>query len=132
MSEPLRYDARNREVRKVLLITFAANLAVVSAKGMTGALSQSLAVLADAAHSSVDAFNNVMALALASLAAKAPDEDHPYGHAKFETLGALAIVAFLSITVYELVRSASLRLLGHGPQPQATTMALAVMLVSAS
>jgi cation diffusion facilitator family transporter len=124
-------NARHRAVRKVLLLTFGANLAVVSAKGVAGFLAQSLSVLADATHSSVDAWNNVMALALASLAAKAPDEEHPYGHAKFETLGALAIAAFLSITVYELVRSAFIRLLGRGPLPQGTTFAIGVMLLSA-
>jgi cation diffusion facilitator family transporter len=79
----------------------------------------------------VDAWNNIMALALASVAAKDPDEEHPYGHAKFETLGALAIVAFLSITVYELVGSAFARLAGQGETPVATPFAATVMLVSA-
>jgi cation diffusion facilitator family transporter len=124
-------DARHRAVRRVLLITLFANLLVVSAKGVAGLLAQSLSVVADAAHSSVDAWNNVMALALAQLAAKAPDEEHPYGHAKFETLGALAIVAFLSVTVYEVVRSAIDRLLGGGLVPSATPFALTVMLLSA-
>ncbi|MGH7466526.1 MAG: cation diffusion facilitator family transporter [Longimicrobiales bacterium] len=125
-------DARHRAVRRVLLITLAANLFVVSAKGVAGIMAQSLSVVADAAHSSVDAWNNVMALALAYVAAKAPDEEHPYGHAKFETLGALAIVAFLSVTVYEVVRSAIDRLLGGGALPLATPFALGVMLFSAA
>ena len=124
-------DTRNREVRRVLLLTFAANLAVVGAKGVAGVMASSLSVVADAAHSSVDAWNNVMALVLASLAAKAPDEDHPYGHAKFETLGALAIVAFLSVTVYELVSGAVVRLLGGGETPRGTPFAIGVMIVSA-
>jgi cation diffusion facilitator family transporter len=38
------------------------------------------------------------------VAARAPDEDHPYGHDKFETLGALGIVGFLSISCFELLR----------------------------
>src|SRR5690242_3874964 len=42
---------------------------------------------------------------LVRVAARAPDENHPYGHDKFETLGALAIVGFLSITCFELLRS---------------------------
>jgi cation diffusion facilitator family transporter len=125
-------ESRNREVRRVLLLTFAANLAVVGAKGVAGTMARSLSVVADAAHSSVDAWNNVMALVLASLAAKAPDEDHPYGHAKFETLGALAIVAFLSVTVYELVTSAIVRLLGGGETPRGTPFAIGVMLASAA
>jgi cation diffusion facilitator family transporter len=123
--------ARTRAVRKVLLLTFAANLSVVLAKGVAGFLAGSLSVLADAAHSSLDAWNNVIALAIIALAGKAPDEEHPYGHGKFEPLGALAIVAFLSIAVYELVRSAFIRLLGGGATPQATALAVGVMLVSA-
>lgn len=122
---------RNRQVRRVLIITLLANIAVVIAKVVGGLAANSLSVLADAAHSSVDAWNNIMALALARVAAKDPDEDHPYGHAKFETLGALAIVAFLSITVYEVLGTAFSRLAGEGPFPRATPLAAAVMLLSA-
>ena len=38
------------------------------------------------------------------VAGRAPDEDHPYGHDKFETLGAIGIVGFLSISCFELLR----------------------------
>ena len=131
LSTPQAREERNRAVRRVLVLTLVANLAVVLAKGAAGILAHSLSVLADAAHSSVDAWNNIMALILARVASKAPDEDHPYGHAKFETLGALAIVAFLSISVFQLVTGAVFRLFGRGPEPRATTFALAVMLISA-
>ena len=124
-------EQRTRQIRRVLVLTLIANLCVVVAKVLAGLAANSLSVLADAAHSSVDAWNNIMALAIAQLAAKDPDEEHPYGHAKFETLGALAIVAFLSVTVYELVSSAISRMLGHGEVPIATPMVAGVMLVSA-
>ncbi|HEY0810147.1 MAG TPA: cation diffusion facilitator family transporter [Longimicrobiales bacterium] len=127
----LAREEREDQVRRVLLLTLLANIAVVVGKVLAGLAANSLSVLADAAHSSVDAWNNVMALALARVAAKAPDEEHPYGHAKFETLGALAIVAFLSVTVYELVGSAILRLAGQGDTPVATPFVAVVMLVSA-
>jgi cation diffusion facilitator family transporter len=128
---PHAREARNREVRRILALTLAANLSVVLAKGAAGFLANSLSVLADAAHSSVDAWNNVMALVIARVASKDPDEEHPYGHAKFETLGALAIVAFLSISVFQLVTSAVLRLSGHGATPVATPFAVSVMIASA-
>ncbi len=124
-------DQRNRDVRRVLLLTLLANVIVVFAKVFAGMAANSLSVLADAAHSSVDAWNNVMALALARVAAKAPDEEHPYGHAKFETLGALAIVAFLSVTVYELTGTAIGRLMGRGELPLATPLLAGVMFASA-
>ena len=131
MSALDRRESRNREVKRILWLTFGANLIVVLAKLVAGFLANSLSVLADAAHSSVDAWNNVMALLIARLAAKAPDKEHPYGHAKFETLGALAIVAFLSVTFYELIKSAVVRLMGGGTTPEATPLAIAVMTASA-
>ncbi|HVH67934.1 MAG TPA: cation diffusion facilitator family transporter [Gemmatimonadales bacterium] len=93
-------------VRRVFLALLAANLAVVGAKLAVGLASGSLAVLGTAVDSCVDALNNVLALIVVRVASKAPDEEHPYGHGKFETLGALAIVGFLSITCFELVRGA--------------------------
>src|SRR5947208_1561227 len=79
-------------VRRVFIGLLVANLAVVGVKLAVGLTSGSLAVLGGAVDSCVDALNNVLALIVVRVAAKEPDEDHPYGHGKFETLGALAIV----------------------------------------
>ncbi|HEX6559252.1 MAG TPA: cation diffusion facilitator family transporter [Longimicrobiales bacterium] len=124
-------ETRRREVRRVLIITFFANIIVVIGKLFAGHLAHSLAIIADAAHSSVDAWSNVMALLLARVAAKAPDAEHPYGHAKFETLGAIGIVAFLSIAVFELVSGAVRRLGGVGGHPEPNAIAVGVMVASA-
>lgn len=118
---------RNAQVRRVLLGLLIANLCVVAAKFVIGVRSGSLGVLGDAAHSSVDAFNNVLALFVIWIAARAPDEDHPYGHEKFETLGALAIVMFLSITGFELVKGAIQRLMVGAPPISITNMELAIL-----
>ncbi|MBI1967699.1 MAG: cation transporter [Gemmatimonadetes bacterium] len=107
---------RVASVRRVLVGLLLANLAVVVAKLVIGFTAGSLAVLGDALHSTVDALNNVLALVVIRVASKAPDADHPYGHGKFETLGALAIVGFMSITCFELVRDAVTRL-GAGREP---------------
>jgi len=106
-------QARERAVRRVLKSLLLANLAVVAIKVVVGLATGSLSVLGDAVQSSVDSVNNVVALVVIRLAAQGPDDDHPYGHAKFETLGALPIVVFLSISIFELLRGALDRLL-HG------------------
>ena len=106
---------RAARVRWVLVGILVANLVVVGAKLIIGLGTGSLAVLGDVVHSSVDALNNVLALAVMAIAARGPDEDHPYGHQKFETLGALAIVGFLSISGFELVRGAINRLVVGSP-----------------
>lgn len=122
---------RHQQIRTVLARTLVLNLLVVVAKAVAGILTNTLSVVAEAAHSAVDAFNNVMGLALSRVAAQGPDEDHPYGHGKFETLGALVVVAFLSVTVYELVSSAIGRLVEGTVRPRATPVVIGVMLGSA-
>lgn len=105
-------------VRRVLLLVLGANLAVVALKLFVGIRAGSLAVLGDAAHSGFDALNNVVGLVAVRAAARPPDEDHPYGHGKFETLGALAVVSFLSITAFELLQGAFGRLVSGAAPPR--------------
>jgi cation diffusion facilitator family transporter len=120
--------SRSAAVRRVLWGILLANLAVVCAKVVIGFAAGSLAVLGDAIHSTADAMNNVLALVVVRAAAKPPDEDHPYGHGKFETLGTLAIVGFMSITCFELVRDAVGRLLSRGTPPRLSDLQLAILL----
>ena len=93
------------------------NLIVVVIKVTVGVRTGALSVLGAALESSLDLMNNVVGMILVTVAARAPDESHPYGHAKFETLGALAIVTFLSISCFELLREGVTQLLrSHSPE----------------
>jgi cation diffusion facilitator family transporter len=117
--------------RRVFLGLLAANASVVGAKLLVATASGSLAILGSALDSAVDALNNVLALIVVRVAAREPDEDHPYGHGKFETLGALGIVGFLSITCFELIRSAVSRLIeGTGASRMSVTDAQLAVLVA--
>jgi cation diffusion facilitator family transporter len=98
-------------LQNVLLL----NLLVVAIKAAAFVGSGALSLLAEVFHSLLDAANNFFALWLARLAGRGPDAEHPYGHQKFETLGALVLVGVLSVTVFELSRSAILRLLRPAP-----------------
>ena len=91
-------------VRRTLGVILGLNLVVVAIKVAVGWRTGTLAVLGAALESALDTLNNVIGMALVTLAARAPDDDHPYGHDKFETMGALAIVGFLSISCFELLR----------------------------
>lgn len=97
-------SARAPAVRNTLLVILALNLLVVVVKITVGVHTRALSVLGAALESGLDLFNNVLGIVLVGVASRAPDEEHPYGHQKFETLGALAIVGFLSITCFELLR----------------------------
>ncbi len=123
---------RSRAVRRVLLRVLVLNLALVAMKGGAWWSSRALSVIAEAVHSSLDALNNVLALGFARVAREAPDAEHPYGHQKFETLGALMLVGILSVTVFELAKGAVTRLLAAEPPPvEGTPIALVLMGLSA-
>lgn len=97
-------DERFKAVRRTLLVVLALNLIVTVAKLVVGARTHTLTVLGAALESGLDVLNNLVGIMLIAVASRAPDENHPYGHDKFETVGALGIVVFLSISCFELIR----------------------------
>jgi len=106
--------ADNRsEIRKVLIITLLLNLLVMVIKAVVGWLTGSLSLLADALHSVTDSANNILGLVTNHYANPQPDRDHPYGHQKFDAIGALGIAVFLGIACFEILSGAVQRLL-HG------------------
>ena len=98
-------------VRRVLLITLLLNLLVMAIKVLVGLATGSLSLLADSLHSVTDSANNVLGLVASRLSSPTPDRDHPYGHQKYEAIGALGIAAFLGIAFFEIVKSSIDRLL---------------------
>ena len=114
-------------VRRVLGIILALNAAVVIIKVVVGVRTGALTVLGAALESVLDLLNNVVGMIAVTVAARAPDDDHPYGHEKFETLGALAIVGFLSISCFELLRVALSKLGTPEAPAQPSTLELALL-----
>lgn len=97
-------------VRRTLWIVLMFNALVTLIKLVVGARTGALTVIGAGLESALDLLNNGVALMLVRIAHREPDEDHPYGHAKFETLGTLAVVGFLSISCFELLREGILSL----------------------
>jgi cation diffusion facilitator family transporter len=100
----LTSDARSPAVRRTLIIVLVLNAIVALFKVVVGVRTGALTVLGAALESGLDMLNNMIGVTLVGVAGRGPDEDHPYGHDKFESLGALAIVGFLSISCFELLR----------------------------
>ncbi|WP_395806198.1 cation diffusion facilitator family transporter [Archangium minus] len=120
---------RNRKVRNVLAAILMANWAVAVAKLVFGLLSDSAAVTADGMHSFIDGGSNVLGLVSMSVAAQPADEDHPYGHGKFEALASLGIGAMIGISMLELGRMAFDSLL-HDRHPTVTPLMAGVMVAT--
>lgn len=92
------------KVRRVLVFTLILNLFVMGLKLIVGVFTGALSIQADALHSLTDSANNVLGLVSNQFASPQPDREHPYGHQKFEALGALGIAAFLGITCFEIIQ----------------------------
>ncbi len=121
---------RSHSVRRALLVVLALNTVAAVLKGGVGARTGAVTVLGAALESVLDMMSNTVAILAVSVAARAPDDDHPYGHEKFETLGTLGIVCFLSITCFELLRRSVGGLFGGHVAPRATTADGALLVAS--
>lgn len=89
------------------------NLGVALAKIAFGYASGAISILSDGFHSLTDAASNVVGLVGIRAANQPADEDHPYGHRKYETVAAAAVTGFLLLVVLEVLRNAFNNLTGR-------------------
>ena len=122
------YDNRT-EVRRVLIITLLLNIFVMGLKALVGYWTGSLSLLADALHSVTDSANNVLGLVAIKFSSPLPDREYPYGHNKFEAVGALGIAAFLGIACFEIVQGAVERILKGGEPVRVSPPELWLLLI---
>jgi cation diffusion facilitator family transporter len=78
--------ARERIVRKVTWVGLFANLFLAGFKFVAGTVGRSQALIADAIHSLTDLTTDIAVIAGSHYWSQPPDEDHPYGHRRLETL----------------------------------------------
>ena len=102
---------------------------MAGAKLSFGYATGSVSIISDGFHSLADSASNIMGLVAARAARKPPDEDHPYGHRKYETLAAAGIFVFLLFAVVEVARTA-IATLASGRGTNVTVLSFAVMAVT--
>jgi len=120
---------RVSRIARVLWVTLGLNLIVAVAKLAYGTWSGAVAMTADGIHSLLDASSNVFGLVGARLARRPPDEDHPYGHRKYETFAALLIALMLFLGCYEIVSTMIARL-SEPRTPRITPPGYLILLVT--
>ncbi len=116
-------------MRRVLWRVLWLNLLVAVAKLSYGLLTGAISMVADGIHSLLDTSSNVIGLLGASMAARPPDPDHPYGHRKFEVLAALGITFLLGLACYEILVH-SIRRLVLTDTPRVTAVSFGIMAVT--
>ena len=89
-----RIAVSNRAVSFAL----AANILLALLKTAVGILGHSPALLADGINSTSDVVYNIVVSIFVRAAHKPADDEHPYGHTQFESVGALVVGAFIITT----------------------------------
>ena len=92
-------------------LSIASNCGLIALKLAAGAITGSVAIITEAMHSSIDLIASIVAFVSVRQADKPADEDHPYGHDKFENLAAaieaLLILVGSGVIIFESVRRLS-------------------------
>ncbi len=87
-----------REANRITWIGLVCNLLLAIAKSVGGVLAGSAALVADAGHSFSDLLSDGVTLWAVRMSRRPRDENHPYGHGRFETLGSLMVALLLLLT----------------------------------
>ncbi|KAF0154662.1 MAG: Cation diffusion facilitator family transporter [Syntrophaceae bacterium] len=118
-----------REIQKVLWLVLVLNWAVAAAKIIYGYMTDSTSMTADGFHSLADGASNIIGLIGIHFCSQPTDEDHPYGHKKYETLFALGIAAMLLIVAFNLGKAGIGRII-NPVVPQVDFLSFAVMIIT--
>lgn len=90
-------EKREKEIYRVTLAGSIVNLLLLAFKFVAGFVGHSSAMIADAVHSLSDFITDVIVIVFVRIAGKPVDEDHEYGHGKYETLASVIVGIMLAV-----------------------------------
>ncbi|ADL67677.1 cation diffusion facilitator family transporter [Thermoanaerobacterium thermosaccharolyticum DSM 571] len=118
-----------KKVKQVLMLILILNVMVALAKLLYGMYIKSASMVADGYHSLSDSSGNIVGLVGIYLASKPEDEEHPYGHKKFETFSSIFISIMLFVVSYNVLKEAYSRFL-NPVVPKITLDSFIIMIVT--
>jgi cation diffusion facilitator family transporter len=117
---------RFQKIRRILVYILILNWGVAAAKLIYGWMTRSASMTADGFHSFSDGSSNIIGLVGIWIASRPIDENHPYGHKKYETLTSVGISVFLFLVCINVVREGVVRFF-HPLVPEVTAKSFLVM-----
>ena len=100
-------EIRTKQIYRVTLLGMFVNMVLFAFKLVAGLVGRSGAMIADAVHSASDFATDIVVLTFVRISAKPRDDDHHWGHGKYETLASLIIgIALFTVGVEILLDSA--------------------------
>lgn len=128
-TRPVSRSERLTIIRRTLVVILILNLLVAAAKFGYGYWSGSVAMRADGVQSFLDGLSNVVALVSVAIAARPPDEDHHFGHERYESLASLMIAGMMSVGVVQILQDA-IGQLRSGDAPTVSALSYGVILAT--
>lgn len=119
----------NKLIYREGIVSIFVNLILFVLKLWAGIVSGSVALTADAWHTLSDSISSVAVIAGAKLSSQAPDEDHPFGHGRWEYITSFVIAIFLGFIAVEFSKEAIQNFLAHN-SAEFGTLAIVVTVIS--
>lgn len=91
-------DDFKKTATRVSMVSIAGNIALSLFKAFAGIAAHSSAMISDAVHSASDVFSSIIVIIGIRISSKASDDDHPYGHERFECVAAIVLSVILFVT----------------------------------
>src|SRR5258705_11683462 len=114
---------------RVAAISFFASAGMAAAKFAVGIAIGSLAQISEALHSSVDVVATVITWLVVRVSDRPADDEHHYGHGKFESLSALGVIAMLYVLAGGILVESYSRLREGAPPPTISAIPFIVLLI---
>ncbi len=124
-ADPNDLNVRSRVGKRSGILGILANLILFAGKITVGTLSGSVSITADAMNNLSDASSAIVTFVGFKLAERPADENHPYGHARFEYLSGLAVAFMIVMIGFELARTSFMKIL----HPEAVSFSGALVIV---
>lgn len=116
--------------RRAGIVGILVNVFLFAVKLVGGLVSGSVAVIADAVNNITDAASSILVLLGYVFAAKPPDKEHPYGHARMESLCSLGIAILVTVLGIELFTGSVEDLFGAGEAASFSPLVIGIMIGS--
>lgn len=128
MRQSYTKQERYRVTQKVTLVGAIVNIILAAAQIIGGLVAQSQALIADGFHTLSDLVTDFVVLIAAKMASKDPDDDHPYGHERIETIATVMLGLALSGVAAGIALDALQRLTHAETLLQPTKLAIVLAL----
>jgi cation diffusion facilitator family transporter len=122
-------DHHASEKTRVAAISVFASASMAVAKLIVGVAIGSLALISEALHSTVDVVATIVTWMVVRVSDLPADEEHHYGHGKFESISALGVIAMLYVLSGGILVESVSRLRGGSPPPTISAVPFVVLLV---